>query len=362
MVDRPQQVLEDGRTPTPGVSRPCGLQPAKRPNQVLIVGCGHIGRHLPSLVAETGQVGLIRMVDRGRVTAAHVVSEGYPAESVGRFKADVLCQRWAAQFPQVTFEAICADLEDVPLGDFEVDVVLAALDSRRARQALVSERAYPLGVPVIDGGVGDGLLGSVRVFRPGSACLECGFGPQDYRSLATEYACHPDGVYLAPPTTAPAFVAAVVAGIMTAEMVGVLSGNQAGESSEIFFDLATRRFLTSRRKRAGRCRFDHQIVTNYVCPDVPFASATVGDVLRIVRQRFGSSACHLEFRRGVLRSDQAFPTDRLVTPGWLDRQEARRLAELGLTPRDRIRIHLRGQSPSAFVILGQPNLYSRTEP
>ena len=361
MVDQAQQVPEDGRTPTLPVSRPWSSQAAKQPHQALIVGCGHIGRHLPSLVAETGQVGLIRLLDRGRVTAAHVVSEGYPPESVGSFKADVLCQRWTAAFPQVTFEAICADLEDVPLGDFEVDVVLAALDSRRARQALVSERTYPLGIPVIDGGVGDGLLGSVRVFRPGSACLECGFSPQDYRSLATEYACHPDAIYLAPPTTAPAFVAAVVAGIMTSEMVGVLSGGHTGESSETVFDLATQRFLTSRRKRARRCRFDHQIVTNYVCPDVSFASATVGDILRLVRQRFGSSACHLEFRRGVLRGDQPFPTDRLVTPGWLERLQAQRLAELGLTPRDRIRVHLRGQPSSAFVILGQPNLPSRTE-
>jgi molybdopterin/thiamine biosynthesis adenylyltransferase len=159
---------------------------------VLIAGAGNIGSHLAPQLARAG-VGALRILDRDRVEAKNLATQDYRPEDVGRPKAEVLAERLRAQFPGRTVEAWVGDLEDVPLGVASVDAVLGALDSRRARQVLASELAWPQGVPVIDGGVGEGLLGRVQVFVPGadSACLECTWGPADYRLLAAEYPCVP---------------------------------------------------------------------------------------------------------------------------------------------------------------------------
>jgi hypothetical protein len=107
---------------------------------------------------------------------------------------------------------------------------------------------------VIDGGVGEGLLGRVQVFVPGesSACLECTWGDDDYRHLAAEYPCRPGAAVSAPATAAPACVGAVVAGVMAARWLSLSAGEAPSESREIAFDLRHNRFLDSRLRRAPR--------------------------------------------------------------------------------------------------------------
>jgi molybdopterin/thiamine biosynthesis adenylyltransferase len=139
-------------------------------------------------------------VDRDRVTAENCENQDYSRSDIGRFKAEALADRLRSQFPGLTVEGIAADLEDLPLGFFQVQVLAGALDSRRARQALVSEIGWPLGIPVVDGGVGEGLVGRVQVFVPGetTACLECTWSSEDYRFLAAEYPCTPGAAATAP--------------------------------------------------------------------------------------------------------------------------------------------------------------------
>src|SRR5262249_46396950 len=98
-------------------------------------------------------------------------NQDYRPEDVGRPKAEVLAERIQGQAPGAVIEARTADLETLPLGLFMVDAIFGALDSRRARQALVSEAAGPLGGPVVGGGVGGSGAGVWG--RDGSAGYGC---------------------------------------------------------------------------------------------------------------------------------------------------------------------------------------------
>jgi adenylyltransferase/sulfurtransferase len=316
---------------------------------VLLAGAGNIGSHLAPLLARSG-VGRLCIIDRDRVEAKNLRNQDYRPEDVGRPKAEALVERIRGQFPAVTTEAHTADLETLPLGRFAVDVIFGALDSRRARQALVSDAAWPLGVPVVDGGVGEGLVGRVQVFVPGeaTACLECGWGRADYRRLAEEYPCTAGSV-AAPATAAPALTGAVVAGLMAAEGLRLLAGQAPADSQEVAFDLLHRRFLVSRLRRAPGCRFDHAIVREVVRPARGFASATVGDLLDAVARRFGAAPVHLECRPGLF-GQAGFRAERFVTPERLRPLAGERLAAVGFVPEDRVRA--RSATASVFVVLG----------
>src|SRR5262249_8661436 len=130
-----------------------GFDPARlREAAVVVAGAGNIGSHLVPLLARAG-VGHISIVDRDRVEAKNLRTQDFQPEDVDRPKAEALARRIQGQFPGLVVKARTADLEELPLGQFTADLILGALDSRRARQALISEIAWPLGIPVIDGGV-----------------------------------------------------------------------------------------------------------------------------------------------------------------------------------------------------------------
>jgi molybdopterin/thiamine biosynthesis adenylyltransferase len=227
---------------------------------VLIAGAGNIGSHLAPQLARAG-VGAIRLVDRDRVEAKNLATQDFRRKDVGRFKADVLAERLQAQFPQQRIEARSCDLEDLPRSEAAVDVLLGALDSRRARQMLISEMGWPLGVPVIDGGVGEGLVGRVQVFLPGptSACLECTWGREDYRQLAAEYPCLPGASAAGRPTISTAFLGNFTASIMAGECLRILAGRAGTDSYEVPFDLAHYQFRRYLLRRAAACRHDHRM-------------------------------------------------------------------------------------------------------
>jgi molybdopterin/thiamine biosynthesis adenylyltransferase len=308
---------------------------------VLIAGAGNIGSHLVPLIARSA-VGLVRIVDRDRVEAKNLATQDFRPGDVGRAKALVLAERLRSQLPDKPIEAHCCDLEDLPLGAAAVDVILGALDSRRARQVLISEMAWPLGVPVIDGGVGEGLVGRVQVFVPGpaAACLECTWGQADYRQLAAEYPCLPGGEAQAPATVSTAFLGAAVASLMASECLRLLAGDRPAESYEVPFDLRQhhmRRFLLL---RSPSCRFDHEVVT----AARPLKGATVADLLAEVQGACDGVPARLECRRGV-----AGP-DRFLMPEALRDRAADSLASLGLVAGDRVRV--RTATGSLFLELG----------
>ena len=228
---------------------------------VLIAGAGNIGSHLAPQIARAG-VGFIRLLDRDRVEEKNLATQDFRPEDVGRFKADVIAERLRGQFPRQRIEARSCDLEVLAPEDAAVDVLLGALDSRRARQVLVSDLGWRLGVPVVDGGVGEGLLGRVQVFLPGasSACLECTWGREDYRQLAAEYPCLPGASAAGRPTISTAFLGNFTASVMTAECLRILAGRAGTDSYELPFDLAHYQFRRYLLRRAAACRHDHKII------------------------------------------------------------------------------------------------------
>jgi molybdopterin/thiamine biosynthesis adenylyltransferase len=314
----------------------------------VIAGAGNIGSALAELVA-AGGVKLLRLVDRDRVEAKNLVNQMFWPAEVGRSKAEALAARLRQRFPYLQVEAYTADLEDLPLRVFQVDVLLGGLDSRRARQVLHSEIAWPLGISAIDGAVGEGLLGRVQIFRPGkkSGCLECSWNLEDYRHLAAEFPCTPEASAAAPPTLSPGFAGAVVAGIMTAEWVRLLTGQAPPESREIAFDLWNNRFLVSRLRRAPHCRFDHEIVTQTIRLGKDFPAATANDLVGVIERHFGRLPVQIECRRGLLGS--GFQSQRFLSADCLRGRANEPLARLGFRRGDGLRI--RAAERSAFLIL-----------
>lgn len=230
------------------------LDPQQR---ILVAGLGNIGSHLAVLLLRAGAERLL-LVDRDVVEEKNLLAQDYQPCEVGQPKAMMLGNRLRASFPNCEITALACDLKDLPQNLGEVHLIAGCLDSRLARQLLVSDLAWPRGVPVVDGGVGDGL-GRVQVFVPSeeTACLECTWGQADYRLLAAEYPCIPGARPQGVPTGAPAHVGAFVASLMANEIVRLMATESAKESYEIAVDLGhlvMRRFTL---KRSPRCRFSH---------------------------------------------------------------------------------------------------------
>jgi hypothetical protein len=267
---------------------------------VLVAGVGNIGSHLAPLLARAG-FGRITLVDRDHVEEKNLTAQDYTPEDVGKPKARVQAERLAKKFPHLNITAWVGDLEDMPLGLARCDLVLGALDSRRARQVLHSEISWPLGVPVIDGGVGDGGLGRVQVFRPGSegACLECTWGKADYRLLAAEYPCLPGAAPGAPPTGAPAFLGSFTASLMASEAVRLLNpegGSTPQESYEVVFDLNNLHLRRFGLRRASRCRYDHVVLSERRAVR---STVTFLDIFTLLEANFGTQPVSVECRRGL---------------------------------------------------------------
>lgn len=302
-----------------------------RNKSVLVAGVGNIGSNLPALLARAG-VGTIRLVDRDVVEEKNLAAQDYRPEDVGRFKAQVQAERLRSLFPQTKIEAHPVDLEDLPLGVAAVDLILGGLDSRRARQVLVGEIAWPLGVSVVDGGVGDPRLGRVQVFVPGeqSACLECTWGAADYRLASAEYPCVPGASASVAPTGAPAFLGAFTASLMVNEAVRLLSGADVKESYEIPFDLDQLHLRRFSLRRASRCRHDHAITRETIA-----AGQSIGDLLDAIEKKFGGAGVYLGGRRAV---------GRFLSVESLKGRRDEPLESLGLVSGDRVRARCGGES------------------
>jgi hypothetical protein len=218
---------------------------------VLVAGLGNIGSHLPSLLLQSGCERVV-IVDRDCVEEKNLLVQRYAREDIGRSKAEAL----AGALRDVRIEARVCDLEDVGPEFLDVDLVLGALDSRRARQVLMCDLAWRRKLPVIDGGVGDNGLGRVQVFVAGeqTACLECTWGQADYRLAAAEYPCRPGAKAEGRPTGAPAWLGMFTASLMVREALHL----EPTQSYEIAFDLTTSTMRRFALRRASRCRFDHR--------------------------------------------------------------------------------------------------------
>lgn len=257
---------------------------------VVVVGAGgNIGSHLVPHLARLPGLDRLTLIDRDRYEPRNAANQDFPSRASGRRKARVQAARARRLNPRLTVVALAEAVEELPLGALRADLLVACLDSRRARQ-WVNHAAGRLGVPWLDGGVlaGD-LLGRVTRFLPGSEqpCLECRWDDADYAAVEQAYPCEPA---VAAPTGAPSGLGALVAALLALECTKLLSG--AGRplegGAELVLDAAHHRhFVTAARRNPGCRRTEHAPWRVEPLPDGPHT--TLGELLDAMRSRLGAN-------------------------------------------------------------------------
>jgi molybdopterin/thiamine biosynthesis adenylyltransferase len=211
-------------------------------HHVVIVGCGgNIGSHLVPHVARMLDVDRLTLIDRDSYAAKNVKGQDVPLNDVGRPKARVQARRARSINPNLDVTTIVDDVENLPLGAFKGDVLLACLDSRFARM-VVNRAAWRLDVPWIDAGVlADDLFARVDLYVPGAdnPCYECQLDDRHYAAMDTRFPCdlHRLGKR-APedrkhgaddhPTNAPSSLGALAASLQAIECQKLLAGHEHG--------------------------------------------------------------------------------------------------------------------------------------
>lgn len=225
----------------------------------VLIGCGNIGSHLAPLLARMPEIGEVRLVDPDTYDPRNVTNQDIDARNVGRRKVDVQAERIAAVRSDLVVRARAERVQCVPLGFLRGDVILTALDSKAARQA-VNEVSWRLGVPWIDTGVlADDLLVRVNVYVPGrdAACLECAWSERDYAALDQVHACGPGAVSSGPRPAAA--LGAAAAALQAVECRKVLAGalEEALVGQQVVLDLGHHRHYRTVIPRNPRCRGGH---------------------------------------------------------------------------------------------------------
>jgi len=163
-----------------------------RYDRVLLVGLGNIGSFMAPLIARIRGLTSIVLCDFDHYEAGQQRSQAISAADAGRLKVDVA----AEGIRQITSGLeVCKypmPLEALPAGLLRRCIVVSALDSVTARLKL-AERAWLLGSPFVDSGVGggDSLIGRVDVYEPGpdKPCFECALDDEDRAGLEARYPC-----------------------------------------------------------------------------------------------------------------------------------------------------------------------------
>lgn len=225
---------------------------------VTLVGLGNIGSHLAPLLARMPRVSALTLVDRD-VYEKDNAGQAMDRSDIGKPKAKVQAQKLRRLRPDVKIAAICDDVENVPAGRLQGDVLLAAVDTRITRQYL-SQICWSLGMPWIDSGVNaeSGLV-SISTYTPGedNACIECGWSERHYATLEVRFACA-SNLPIAR-TNAPASLGGLAGALLGIECEKVLGGMRAESlvGRQVVYETRWHRHHVIKRRRNLRCRFDH---------------------------------------------------------------------------------------------------------
>ena len=266
---------------------------------VILVGVGNIGSHVVPHLARMPQVSRVTLIDHDTYEASNVQSQDILPTDKGRPKAAVQARRLRHINPDIHVDAVVDRIENVPAGHLECDLILAGLDSMRAR-LVVNERARLLGIPWIDAGVdGENLLVRINVHSPGhyQPCAECGFSEDDYQIVEQEHPCSPS-TGGPPATNAPSSVGGLAASLLAIECRKALAGGiEQSAGTQVLMDLATYNYYVGRRVVNPECRLRHDDVIPEdqptPCPDyanlqqiVPTTTSADTPTLQVVGQSF----------------------------------------------------------------------------
>jgi molybdopterin/thiamine biosynthesis adenylyltransferase len=260
---------------------------------VIVVGAGAIGSHLLPHLARLSPISRLTVIDHDRYDASNTRGQDIDMRDVGRPKALVQARRLRRINPRLEVVALRAAVERVPLGALRGAVILAALDSRKARM-VVNQAAWRLGVPWIDSGIhADGMLARVRVYAPAddAPCLECAWEQEDYDAVEQRYPCAQQSRMHAS-TGAPSALGALAAALQAAECERVLQGDESAPLAgrEVLLDVRRHTHAVTSYRRNPACRMpDHagwRIGTLDTSPDL----STVGEVLALGSTLRGATA------------------------------------------------------------------------
>ncbi len=270
---------------------------------VVVVGAGSLGNWVLLHLVLNG-VGIILINDRDIVQESDLPrSPLFRRADIGRAKVEVAASRLRSMNKQVRLIPVFGDVEyDLGLGEFRrADVVVGAVDSRRARLQ-INKRSWAAGVPYVDGGVdGASLTGRVQVFYPPvSACLECAWYDGDYSELDSVQPCSrtvPAG------HGAPTFstIAALVGAALAHEVLGLLLGLDHGPRAarEIRYHLPSQSVIQTTIPRRADCRHNHELV---VKDAVNLTDACVKLYELVEHSRKGSGRVTVDFHLDVMTS------------------------------------------------------------
>ena len=240
----------------PDTTRPAD----RRTKRITLVGCGNIGSPAALLLGKLPMVSQLQIIDADIFSASNLMSQAIGVRDVGRPKATSLARRLQPMCPGVEIDAVPRWIENVPLGWLRGDVIVACVDSRRAR-CVINEMAWRLGIPWIDSGVDAGdLLARAMVYRPGleEPCFLCNFTAADFAAMEQHYPCLSGGGAVAP-TRAPASLGSIAAGLVATECQLLLSGALRDEAygRQVLWDIRHHRCLDTSYRVNPQCRFDH---------------------------------------------------------------------------------------------------------
>ncbi len=228
---------------------------------ITLIGGGNIGSHLVPLLARSEGIRRLTIVDHDSYEARNLRAQDIHPDDVGWPKAVILAARARRLNPTLRVVSIESRAEQIPPGRLRADLIVACLDSRRARQA-VNQVAFRLNVPWMDTAVGtDELLARVAVYMPGAraACFECGWDEADYRNLEVAHEC---GAGAVGATGGIASLGALTAAVAAIEIRKLLRGDEdtlAGR--EMLVDCVGRAQQVTRLPWNPRCRFDHAVLS-----------------------------------------------------------------------------------------------------
>lgn len=252
----------------------------KRAHTIAIVGLGAIGSQLVGLIARLPTLARLILIDFDYYEYSNLHHQNITPADIAESKVIVQAGRVRALRALVAIEPVVARFEELPRGGLRADVVLACVDTMRARQA-IAETCWLQDTPLIDAGVrADGLLARIDVFVPGDGlpCIECGWSDTTYEALEQRYACAPGDA--AGPTAAPPMLGALAASLQAIEATKMLrrDAGALAPGSQVLIDAAHHRHYVTARTRNPACRFHHETPAIRRLRRPP-SSLTVGELL-----------------------------------------------------------------------------------
>lgn len=233
----------------------------KRKHVVVVGAGGNIGSHLLPHLARMTEISKLTLVDPDSYDAANLGNQNITRQDVGRRKVSAQAAKLRQINPGLEISCRPLAVESVPLGLMRSHLILACLDSRRARM-IVNRIALRLGVPWIDAGIEpSGWLARINLYlNSGGPCLECSWDEDDYRLLEQRYSCTDRGLSRFP-SNAPSSLGALAGSLQALEVQRLISTKSIRKhvDRQVLLDARHQRhFITNVTPRSGCANSPHR--------------------------------------------------------------------------------------------------------